>query len=103
MARLWTAVLVPAEYQNGVFVAFHGSWNRSPLPEAGYNVMFQPLNGETANGPSQVFASGFAGTENPSPRSAHRPVGLAQALDGSLYVSDDAGGRIWKIMYLGTR
>jgi glucose/arabinose dehydrogenase len=61
--------------------------------------MFQPLEGNTASGASHVFANGFGGTPQPSPGSAHRPVGLAQGPDGSLYVSDDSGGRIWKISY----
>jgi glucose/arabinose dehydrogenase len=94
----------PAQYRNGVFVAFHGSWNRAPLPQAGYNVMFQPLNREASGGAAVVFADGFAGTPQPSPGSArHRPVGLAETPDGALYVSDDAGGRIWKISYTGAR
>jgi glucose/arabinose dehydrogenase len=94
----------PAQFRNGVFVAFHGSWNRSPLPEGGYHVMFQPLRGDVAQGSAAVFADGFAGTATPSPSSAqHRPVGLAQSPDGALYVSDDSGGRIWKISYIGAR
>ncbi len=99
----YTGTQFPEQYRNGVFVAFHGSWNRSPLPQGGYNVMFLPLNREAAAGSARVFADGFAGTSAPSPGSAqHRPVGLAQAPDGGLYVSDDAGGRIWKISYTGT-
>jgi glucose/arabinose dehydrogenase len=94
----------PSQYRNGAFVSFHGSWNRSPLPEAGYNVMFQPLRGKTAPGTAVVFADGFAGTATPTPSSAqHRPVGLAEAPDGAIYVSDDSGGRIWKISYIGSR
>jgi glucose/arabinose dehydrogenase len=96
----YTGTQFPAQYRNGVFVAFHGSWNRSPLPQAGYNVMFQPLKGDISSGEALVFADGFAGTSRPSPGSAqHRPVGLAEAPDGSLYVSDDSGGRIWRISY----
>jgi glucose/arabinose dehydrogenase len=94
----------PAQYHNGVFVSFHGSWNRSPLPEAGYNVMFQPLRGNVTSGSAVIFADGFAETPAPSPSSAqHRPVGLAEAHDGAMYVSDDSGGRIWKISYIGGR
>jgi glucose/arabinose dehydrogenase len=94
----------PPQYRNGVFVTFHGSWNRSPLPEAGYNVMFQPLRGNATSGTAAVFADGFAGAPTPSPSSAqHRPVGLAEAPDGALYVSDDSGGRIWKISYIEGR
>ncbi len=50
-----------------------------------------------------MFAQGFAGDEV-GPRDAdHRPVGLAQGADGSLYVTDDRGGRIWKIGFVGER
>ena len=90
----------PDEYQNGAFVAFHGSWNRAPLPQGGYNVVFVPFAGSEP-GEWEVFADGFAGAEV-SPREAdHRPTGLAQGPDGSLYVSDDQGGTIFKISYRG--
>ena len=90
----------PDEYQNGAFVAFHGSWNRAPLPQGGYNVVFVPFVGGEPSG-WEVFADGFAGTEV-NPRDAnHRPAGLAQGPDGSLYVSDDQGGTIFKISYTG--
>jgi len=84
-----------------MFVAFHGSHDRSPLPQEGYNVVFVPRNG--AGVPSQtweVFASGFPGGGSPLPaNAAHRPMGLAEGPDGSLYVTDDKGGRIWRIVY----
>jgi glucose/arabinose dehydrogenase len=92
----------PAHYREGVFLAFHGSWNRAPLPQAGYNVVFQPLKDGRASGPYEVFATGFApksGTQG----ATHRPTGLAFAPDGSLYVADDAGGRLYRIMYVGGR
>lgn len=82
----------PDRFRSGVFVTFHGSWNRAPEPQGGYNVTFLPLAGDEASGPYEVFADGFQ-------RIGSRPVGLAQAPDGSLYVSDDAGGRIWKILH----
>jgi len=94
----------PGTYRNGVFVSFHGSWNRSPLAEGGYSVMFESLRRDVADGPPVVFADGFAGTSQPTPGSAqHRPVGLAESPDGALYVSDDVSGRIWKIIYIGER
>jgi glucose/arabinose dehydrogenase len=90
----------PAEYRNGAFIAFHGSWNREPLPMDGYNVRFLPFKGD-APAADRVFASGFAGTARiMSPEDAkHRPVGLAQGRDGSLLVSDDVKGRVWRISY----
>lgn len=91
----------PERYRGGAFIAFHGSWNRAPLPQQGYNVVFQPFeNGEPA-GDWEVFADGFAGGTKGPREAEHRPSGLAQAPDGSLYVSDDRGGRIYRIYYVG--
>jgi glucose/arabinose dehydrogenase/cytochrome c553 len=91
----------PAGYRGGAFIAFHGSWNRAPLPQGGYNVVFQPLADGKAAGPYVVFADGFAGSHKEPGRAAFRPSGLAVAPDGSLYVSDDMHGRIWRITYEG--
>ncbi len=91
----------PAGYRGGAFVAFHGSWNRAPLPQGGYNVVFQPLADGKASGPSIVFADGFAGRYEEPGRAAFRPSGLAVAPDGALYVGDDVHGRIWRITYNG--
>jgi glucose/arabinose dehydrogenase len=96
----YTASHFPAVYRGGAFVAFHGSWNRAPLPQAGYRVVFVPFRGGSPAGGYQDFATGFAGPQ-PNPGSAHRPMGLAVGPDGSLYVSDDSGGRIWRIFHHG--
>ncbi len=97
----YTGTQFPERYQGGTFVAFHGSWNRAPLPQGGYNLVFVPLNGDQPAGDWEVFAEGFPG-EQVDPRNAdHRPCGLAQGPDGALYVSDDRGGRIWRIVYVG--
>lgn len=97
----YTGSMLPARYKNGAFIAFHGSWNRAPEPQAGFNVVFQPLNGDKAAGAYEVFADGFApnvGTGRANAASgAHRPTGLAQGPDGALYVTDDVGGRIYRI------
>lgn len=97
----YTGDMFPEKYKNGAFVAFHGSWNRAPLPQEGYYVVFVPFDGKIPVGSWEVFASGFAGTDVvKSPRDAkHRPCGLAQGPDGSLYVSDDVSGRIYRIFY----
>lgn len=91
----------PAGYRGGAFIAFHGSWNRAPLAQGGYNVVFQPLADGNASGPYVVFADGFAGRYKEPGRAAFRPSGLAMAPDGALYVSDDMHGRIWRITYNG--
>jgi glucose/arabinose dehydrogenase len=95
----------PRRYRGGAFVAFHGGFDRAPLPNEGFKVMFVPMgdNG-SPSGPSEVFADGFAGSAGPLPATAkHRPVGVTEGPDGSLYVSDDRGGRIWRIMFVGER
>jgi glucose/arabinose dehydrogenase/cytochrome c5 len=91
----------PARYREGVFIAFHGSWNRAPYPQGGYNVVFQPLAGDRASGQCEIFADGFAGAVKSPARAEHRPSGLAVGPDGSLYVSDDVRGRIYRIVYHG--
>jgi glucose/arabinose dehydrogenase len=93
----------PQQYQNGAFIAFHGSWNRAPLPQQGYNVVFVPFGGESPSGEYQTFADGFKGAETlETPSDAtFRPMGLAVGPDGSLYISDSQNGRIWRVMYKG--
>jgi glucose/arabinose dehydrogenase/mono/diheme cytochrome c family protein len=91
----------PARYRNGVFIAFHGSWDRAPYAQQGYNVVFQPLQGDRASGTCEVFADGFAGPDESPAGAAHRPSGLAVGPDGALYVSDDIRGRIYRIVYQG--
>jgi glucose/arabinose dehydrogenase len=95
----------PAEYRDGAFVAFHGSWNRAPLPQGGYNVMFVPFRGGKPAGEPRVFADKFGGAAPVmDPRMAtYRPSGLALARDGSLYISEDAKGRIWNVRYQGKK
>jgi glucose/arabinose dehydrogenase len=97
----YTGSQFPAKYRNGAFIAFHGSWNRAPEPQAGYKVVFQPMKDGKPDGAYEVFADGFAGEmKDNSPNNAqYRPVGLALAPDGSLYVADSQKGRIWHITY----
>ncbi len=95
----YTGTQFPEKYRNGAFIAFHGSWNRAPRPQAGYNVVFLPFKDGMPSGDYEVFADGFAGETKSPDGAAHRPCGLAQGPDGSLYISDDQGGTIWKITY----
>ena len=98
---LYDKTQFPAHYHDGVFIAFHGSWDRAPYAQGGYNVVFQPLAGERASGQCEVFADGFAGGVESPAQAVHRPSGLALGPDGALYVSDDIRGRIYRIVYLG--
>ena len=90
----------PARYRSGVFIAFHGSWNRIGRQE-GYKVVFVPLAEGVPANPPETFADGFAGGHTDPGRAEHRPVGLAEGPDGSLYITDDQRGRIWKVIYVG--
>jgi glucose/arabinose dehydrogenase len=91
----------PEKYFNGAFIAFHGSWNRAPEKQKGYYVAFVPFTNGKPSGEWEIFADNFASvTAIESPGQAeHRPCGLAVGPDGSLYVSDDVKGTIYKISY----
>ncbi|NBC65249.1 MAG: sorbosone dehydrogenase [Bacteroidetes bacterium] len=95
----------PQEYYGGAFIAFHGSWNRAPLPQAGYRVTFTPFNGTEVAGDYQTFANGFAGEgviRSPG-QAEHRPMGLAEGPDGSVYIVDSRVGKIWRVFYTGSQ
>jgi glucose/arabinose dehydrogenase len=99
----YTGSQFPAKYRGGAFIAFHGSWNREV--QDGYNVVFVPMANGKPSGQYETFADDF---EAPKPitspaDAAHRPTGLAQGPDGSLYISDDVGGRIWKVRYTASK
>jgi glucose/arabinose dehydrogenase len=90
----------PARYQGGLFIAFHGSWNRAPLPQGGYNIVFVPFARGAPGGDWEVFADGFAGAEKTPGGALARPDGLAVGADGSLYVASDVkGGAVFRIVY----
>jgi glucose/arabinose dehydrogenase len=96
----YTGSALPAKYRNGAFIVFHGSWNRAPLPQQGYKVVFQPMANGRAQGDFEVFAEGFY--ENGQPTAlGGRPMGIAQGRNGELYLSDDSKGRIFRISYTG--
>src|SRR5689334_2173424 len=99
----YTGTMFPARYRNGAFIAFHGSWNRAPGPQGGYQVVFQPLSSGKASGAFESFANGFAGGVLQPDAAKHRPTGLAQGPDGAIYISDDKGGRVWKVVYRSSK
>jgi len=93
----YTGDRFPADYQGDLFVALHGSWNRSvPI---GYKVVRVPIDG-TAAGPVQDFATGWLVDEE---NSWGRPVDVITGADGALYISDDGAGVIYRVDYLGTQ
>ncbi|HUV89688.1 MAG TPA: sorbosone dehydrogenase family protein, partial [Anaerolineae bacterium] len=85
----------PEEYQGDLFVAFHGSWNRA-VP-TGYKVVRIPLQDGQA-GQVQDFATGWLRANGSQ---WGRPVDVLTGGDGSLFVSDDSGGSIYRIFYAG--
>lgn len=88
----------PSQYRHGVFIAEHGSWNRHI--RTGYQVVFLPFHDGRPAGPLVPFLSGFV--PDPSKREVYgRPVGVAVQQDGSLLVSDDGRGVIWRVHYDG--
>jgi glucose/arabinose dehydrogenase/cytochrome c553 len=99
--KIYKGSQFPKVYQGGAFIAFHGSWNRAPGPQGGYNVVFQPLADGKTSGDYVVFADGFAGPKKEPGGAVHRPSGLAVGPDGALYITDDKAGRIWRVTYNG--
>src|SRR5690606_778567 len=101
----YKGVQFPARYKDGAFVAFHGSTNRPPYPQAGYIVAFVSMKDGKLTGPWEVFAYGFSGLDTipTAPDADHRPMGLSEGPDGSLYVSDSQKGKIWRIMFKGDK
>ncbi|HKB57617.1 MAG TPA: PQQ-dependent sugar dehydrogenase [Lacunisphaera sp.] len=101
---LYTGTQFPAHYRNGMFVAFHGSWNRAPRAQAGYKIAFVPFDDQGRPlGAYETFAEGFAGVDyfTNTGDARFRPSGVTVGPDGSLYVSETEKGRIWRIIYTG--
>src|SRR5437016_2643235 len=89
----------PLKYRGGLFIAFHGSWNRAPEPQAGYKVMFVPIARGVATGPSGVFADGFAGATVAPQGARYRPTGGAVGPEGGFYGGAGAGaGAVFRIV-----
>jgi len=93
----YTGTQFPAQYRGGAFVAHHGSWNAAN--PRGYKIVFVPFNNKRPAGGYDNFALGFWTTGEAPAGVMGRPVGLAQAKDGSLLVADDVGNAVWRISY----
>ncbi|HEV7921942.1 MAG TPA: sorbosone dehydrogenase family protein [Thermoanaerobaculia bacterium] len=92
----YTGKMFPEPYRGGAFVALHGSWNRSK--RSGYKVIHVPFRNGRPTGGYDDFLTGFA----PDPNKKQvwgRPVGVMVLKDGSLLVSDDGGGVVWRVVY----
>ena len=101
----YTGSQFPDRYKDGAFIAFHGSTNRGPYPQAGYIVAFIPFKNGKPAGNLEVFADGFTQTDlvKQMKDSKYRPMGLAQGPDGSLYISESKNGKIWRVIFNGDR
>jgi glucose/arabinose dehydrogenase len=93
---VYTGSQFPAAYRNDLFVALHGSWNRAQ--RTGYKVIRVLLRNGQATGEYEDFLTGFV-TQDGSVWA--RPVGVAVAADGSLLVSEDGNGMVWRVSYVG--
>ncbi|MFZ3262894.1 MAG: PQQ-dependent sugar dehydrogenase [Terriglobales bacterium] len=95
----YEGTMFPPEYRNNIFVAFHGSWNRS-LP-TGYKVVRIKLDDKGQPvGEVQDFITGWlAPAETKKDRWMGRPVGIVFGSDGSMYLSDDRGGVIYRVTW----
>ncbi len=92
----YTGDQFPSEYKGDIFAAFHGSWNR--IRRTGYKVVRVPFDHSTgkARGEYEDFVTGFV---TPEGKVWGRPVGLTVAKDGSLLISEDGNGTIWRVSY----
>jgi glucose/arabinose dehydrogenase len=95
--RFYTGTKFPEEYQGDLFVAFHGSWNRSD--PTGYKVVRIPVDDQgNATGGVIDFAAGWLREDGSQ---WGRPVDVLTGPDGSLFISDDGAGRIYRVFYSG--
>jgi glucose/arabinose dehydrogenase len=93
---VYTGAQFPAEYRGDIFVAAHGSWNRST--RTGYKLVRVRLEDGRPTGEYEDFMTGFVLNDNAV---WGRPVGVAMARDGALLMSDDASGTVWRVAYAG--
>ena len=78
-------------YRGGAFIAWHGSWNRAPLPQEGYRVVFVPFQGDVPGSDYETFAA------DASSATGLRASGLAVGPDGALYIAADQNAKIWRV------
>lgn len=87
----------PAEYKGSAFVTLHGSWNRAQ--STGYKVV--RLLFDSAGKPTGVYENFMTGFVISNTKAWGRPVGVTVAKDGSLFVTEDGNGTVWRVTYQG--
>jgi glucose/arabinose dehydrogenase len=92
----YTGDQFPSEYKGDIFAAFHGSWNR--MKRTGYKIVRVPFDHSTGKAPGEYedFVTGFVTSEG---KVWGRPVGITGAKDGSLLISEDGNGTMWRVSY----
>ena len=95
--KFYNGKMFPAEYQGNIFIAMHGSWNRTV--KQGYNVMRVKSGREGQGGQAEPFLTGFLQDDKADPPMWGRPVDLLVMKDGSMLVSDDYNGIIYRVSY----
>ncbi len=94
----------PDAYAGGVFAVFKGGWNRAPLPQQGFRVVYIPMADGVPSGPWSTFADGFKGKPDVAAQggAAHLPTSAAVGPEGALYLGDQKTGTIWRVAWVGT-
>lgn len=92
--RFYTGSMFPAAYRDNIFIAEHGSWNRSK--KVGYRVVRVITNPDGSNARQEVFAEGWL---QPGETVWGRPVDVQPMPDGSLLISDDYAGAVYRVTY----
>ena len=96
--EFYEGTMFPPEYRNNMFVAFHGSWNRKvPTGDKVVRIKLDD-HGQPVGGPED-FITGWQTLTGSKAQRSGRPVGIVFAKDGSMYLSDDTGGRIYHVTY----
>ncbi|MBV8031144.1 MAG: PQQ-dependent sugar dehydrogenase [Betaproteobacteria bacterium] len=95
--RFYTGKMFPAEYQGNIFIAMHGSWNRTV--KQGYNIMRVKVDQQGHASAPEPFVTGFLQDEKADPPMWGRPVDLLVLKDGSMLFSDDYNGILYRVSY----
>lgn len=99
--KFYKGKMFPAEYQGNIFIAMHGSWNRTV--KQGYNVMRIKLDENGKASKPMPFLTGFLQDEKADPPMWGRPVDILLMRDGSMLVSDDYNGILYRVSYAGKK